>query len=209
MSFHDAWKLEIAVEFSTLSGGSLWDRIEDGFWLRRQREHAAWAEHGQWWRKTTLGRKHEREYARVRAARLQRVVVAVAACKGCGKPFPRTAYDAARKRGRVCSPECRGRARGNIELITIDRQSLPLARWAERYGVPLKTVCKRRKLGWGIVRALTTPVLNRGQKTQGAGEAAYVKGQRDGAGSPGRCRSSVGTDGDVSAMGGKPAGQRP
>lgn len=168
MSFHEALPLEIAVEFAALAGGSLWDRIEDGLWLRRLREHASWAEHGQWWRKTALGKRYDRDYARTRAKRLQRVVVAVAVCKGCGKPFERTAYAATRKQGRVCSVECRGRARKNIDMVTIGRESLPLARWAERYGIDLKTVCRRRKLGWSVMQALSTPVANRGQKGRSA-----------------------------------------
>lgn len=164
MSFHEALAIEVAVEFRILEGGVHWDRVEDGFWLRRQREHAAWSEHGQWWRKTTQGRRYGREFQRGRMARLRGHVVAVAGCKGCGKPFERTAYDVARDRGRVCSAECRGRARGNIETVRIGNESMPLARWAERYGVALATVWKRRKLGWDLQRALMTPVANRGRR---------------------------------------------
>ena len=166
MSFHDAAALEVALMFQDLSGGGgrYWLRVEDALWLRRQREHAAWAEHGQWWRKTSIGKRYEREYKRSQRALLRKRVVAIAGCKGCGKPFERTAYDLARRRGRVCSVECRGRARSNIELVRIGREAMPLARWAERYGLDLKTVCARRARGWDVLRALQTPAANRGQK---------------------------------------------
>lgn len=171
MSFHDALGLEIYLEFEQLSAG-LWARVEDALWIRQQHERAAWSEHGQWWRRTTLGKRRSREAQIRRYGQLRKVVVAVAVCKGCGKPFERTAYDAARRRGRVCSIKCRGRARQNIKLVRIGGEALPLARWAERYGIALKTVCKRIKMGRTVVEAVTTPVSHRGHSAR-SGEVRH------------------------------------
>lgn len=158
MAYDSLEYARIEGEFLSLAGGDLWDRIEHGLWLRRQREHAKWSQHGQWWRKTALGKRTTRLQTRARAKRLQTVVVAVCACTACGKLFERTAYQRARGHGRVCSPACRGRARQNIALVTLDGESLPLARWAERYGIALQTVWKRRNEGWDVRTALQTPV---------------------------------------------------
>lgn len=161
MTFGADELVRIEGEFLTLSGADVWDRVEDALWLRRQVEHANWSEHGQWWRKTTVGKQTAAASSRKNRARLKTVVVAVAACKGCGKLFERTAYHEQYGRGRVCSSACRGRSRANIELVTLGGESMSLARWAERFGVPLKTVCRRRKLGWSVVAALQTPVRGR------------------------------------------------
>lgn len=161
MAFDDRDLARIESEFVALAGGNLWDRVEEGLWLRRQVEHAAWSAHGQWWRKTALGKRVQAIRSRERTERLKTVVVAVRACKACGRLFPLSAAQRQHGRGRVCSSACRGRARQNIELVSLHGQTLPLARWAERYGIALKTVCKRRKLGWSVLDALQTPV--RGQ----------------------------------------------
>jgi hypothetical protein len=153
MAWHANISLEVAVEFRRLSFRT-WDVVEDKLWSIRHAEHAAWADHGQWWRRTAIGRRYAREYSRKRATRLKAVVVAVRGCVACGKPFEVTAYGVARKRARVCSVECRGRARKNIQLITIGHESLPLATWAERRGLKLSTVWARVKRGWPITTAL-------------------------------------------------------
>jgi hypothetical protein len=164
MAYDEIDLTRIEAEFLTLSGGNTWERIEDGLWLRRQVEHAAWAKHGQWYRQTTHGKRRMQAYSRERSKRLQNVVVSVCACKACGKLFERTAYQKERGQGRVCSVECRGRARQNIELITLHGESLPLVRWAERYGLSLHTVWRRRRLGWPLLKALQTPVRAQGEK---------------------------------------------
>lgn len=162
MTWHEDLSLEVAVEFRRVLGGT-WDRIEEALWQQRHVEHANWAEHGSWWRKTAAGRRYQREYERSRVAKLKTVTVAVRACVACGKTFELSAARHVRGRDRVCSVECRGAARRNIETVTIDGESMPLARWAERYGVPLGTVWMRRKRGWDVERALKTPMANRGQ----------------------------------------------
>lgn len=163
MTWHEALSLEVAAAFRGLAGTS-WDRVEDALWQIRAVEHAAWSEHGQWWRKTTAGRRACREYARARMTLLKTVVVAVRACAACGRPFEVTAAQQAHSRGRVCSLECRGAARRNIGSVTIGSESMPLARWAERYGIALGLVWMRMKRGWTAERALRTPLANRGQK---------------------------------------------
>ncbi|MBA3841058.1 MAG: hypothetical protein H0X39_00285 [Actinobacteria bacterium] len=161
MAFHQIEMLRIESEFHALAGGGVWDRIEDGLWLRRQREHAAWAAHGQWWRRTALGKHAMAEGARARNERLKAVVVSVRGCEACGKPFPVTASQHQHSRGRVCSAACRGRARQNVKLVHLHGERLPLARWAERYGIALSTVWKRRNEGWSVLKALETPVRRR------------------------------------------------
>lgn len=163
MAFDRADFVRIEGEFLSLAGGDHWDRVEQGLWLRRQLEHAAWSAHGQWWRSTTLGKRTTATSAKVRTARLKTVVVAIRGCRACGKPFELTAAQREHGRGRVCSAECRGRTRQNIELVRLHGEALSLARWAERYGVALKTVCKRRKLGWSVLDALSTPVRGQGR----------------------------------------------
>ena len=157
MTWHEDIGLEVRVEFRRLSDLH-WDRTEDCLQVRWHESQAGWAEHGQWWRKTAKGRRHAAAYAKKRAARLKRVVVAVRGCTGCGKPFEVTAFTRERKRGRVCSLECRGRSRKNIETVTMRGASRPLARWCEESGVALKTAFARIKRGWDAERAVFTPV---------------------------------------------------
>jgi hypothetical protein len=155
--------LRIEWELHALAGGDVWDRIEDGLWLQRAREHAAWSAHGQWWRRTTGGKRAAAARSRARRAELATIVVAVRGCKACGRLFPITAAQRQHGRGRVCSEACRGRARQNVELVYLHGEALPLARWAERYGLPLGTVCRRRKLGWSLLDALTRPCRGKGR----------------------------------------------
>lgn len=51
-----------------------------------------------------------------------------------------------------------GRNRSNNHLLTYDGQTMPIAEFAERYGIPEKALYKRIERGWGAERALTTPV---------------------------------------------------
>lgn len=155
MAWHEDLSLEIVVEFIGLSG-TAWSRTEDCLWIRRQAEHVAWAEHGSWWRKTVVGKRYQSAYSKSRRRRLKKVVVAVRACVSCGKAFELTAARREHGRDRTCSaPECRGGLRRNIEMVTIDGESMPLVRWAKRYGVSLGTVWARRKRGWDLRTALT------------------------------------------------------
>lgn len=119
-----------------------------------------------------FGHVHEiRRFRREWHERLRSEVVEVVPCKGCRKPFARTAYDVMRKRGWVCSRACSGRARGNIKVITIEGESLTLTAWAARHGLKLATVHRRiAVLRWSLERALRTPTFNRGQHRAAAAE---------------------------------------
>jgi hypothetical protein len=173
VSFKEECFWEIRDEFQRLSRSPHWDRIVEGLWQRMQHEHRAWKEHGQWWRKTSAGRAYNRKLKRDETAKLKAQVVAITGCKVCGKAYARTAYDVRRhKRDRVCSRECGGRARENIQLVRIGRESMSLTRWAERYGLDVGTVWMRIKRGWTPERALRTPLANRGQKPYAKAGAA-------------------------------------
>lgn len=54
------------------------------------------------------------------------------------------------------SENCRNR-RSN-RLLTFDGETLSLAEWCERRGMPSDTVRKRLEAGWPVDRALTAPV---------------------------------------------------
>lgn len=157
MSWHEELSLEIEVEFQRLAG-STYSRIEDVLWTYRQQSAAGWSEFGQWWRKTTAGRRYHRERQARLARAKQSVVVAVRWCASCKKPFDVTMYRAERGHDRVCSPECRGAARKNVESVDIDGRRMPLARWAEESGIGLKTIWARLKRGWDPKRAVFTPL---------------------------------------------------
>jgi hypothetical protein len=157
MTWHEDLSLEVYVEFQKLQTPH-WARFEERLWIARHVEKAAWAEHGLWWRKTTAGKKYFREFSIQRRAFLKTQIVATRACIACGKLFQLDGTQVRNGRGRVCSTRCKGASRGNIELVTIDGVKMPLARWCEKYGVQLKTVCQRRKRGWDIRRAIMTPV---------------------------------------------------
>lgn len=169
MSWHEALSLEIGVVFHELGGGNPWLRAENAFWQASRGEgFSRWAEHGLWWRHTKTGREYMAGYQRKRVTRLREQVVAIRGCAACGKPFEVTAYRRERRRDRVCSRQCRGALRGNIRRISIGRESLPLVRWCERYGIRLSTAWSRIKKGWSAKRAVTTPAINRGKSNRRA-----------------------------------------
>lgn len=159
MTWHDELSTEVEVEFQRLCPRPF-DRITDALWQASLVDH--WSGYGLWWRRT-VGLGYVREYQRARIARLKTTFVAVRGCVACGKPFELSAYRHSRGRDRVCSMECRGAARRNIELVAIGGVSKTLTRWAEEYGVPLGTVWMRIKRGWEVERALSAPPANRGQ----------------------------------------------
>lgn len=153
-------RAEIEAMFARLSRMPPWTLYEEVVW----RKQLVWADYGKYWRTTPEGRDYFRRFTREYHQRLRSEVVEVVPCKGCRKPFARTAYDVMRKRGRVCSRACSGRARTNIKLITIGNESLTLTAWAARAGLELGTVHRRMNaLGWDLERALRTPPFNRGQ----------------------------------------------
>jgi hypothetical protein len=43
-------------------------------------------------------------------------------------------------------------------IIEFSGLALPLAKWAQRTGIPRETICSRLRQKWSIERALTTPV---------------------------------------------------
>jgi hypothetical protein len=160
MAWHEDLPIEVAVEFQRLTP-TLTEFVESALWVRCQYGNRAWSDHSRWWRSTAAGKRYLKEYQRKRTERLQRTTAAIRGCVSCGKLFELTAYRQERRRDRVCSPQCRGAARRNIEQVTVDGRSQSLARWAKEYGLPLGTVWARIKRGWDVQRALTTPVQAR------------------------------------------------
>jgi hypothetical protein len=70
--------------------------------------------------------------------------------------------------GDYCPENCRvvtrkqnARNKRTNRLITINSKTKPLVDWCEEYNMPYNTVWKRLRLGWGIERALVTPIKNR------------------------------------------------
>jgi len=167
MTWGELMPLEVAAEFRRLMGFP-YEHVENALFNAYKYQESAWAEHGQWWRRTTRGKAYLREYGVERVKRMKATTVAVRGCASCGKPFAVSAYRVERGRDRVCSPECRGSARKNIQRITIGGQSMPLVRWAEKNGLALRTVWARVSRGWAVERAISTPAANRGQKTRAA-----------------------------------------
>lgn len=49
----------------------------------------------------------------------------------------------------------------NNRIIEFQGESLPLIRWAERFGIPESTIRDRLKRGWTVEKALTTRVPSR------------------------------------------------
>jgi hypothetical protein len=155
--------LEVAVEFARMRIGA-WDRIEEQVWTIQQFAAEGVREKDRWWAKTARGRLYSAEYRRAHEAALKAAIVAVRACVACGKPFELSAYREQRARDRVCSTQCRGAARRNIERVVIGGLSKTLTDWADHYGLPLGTVWMRRKRGWDVERALKTPLTFRGER---------------------------------------------
>lgn len=168
-------RAEIEAMFRRLSRMPPWSAIEQAVHVKLQ----VWAAYGLHWRKTPEGRAYFRNYQRERVKKLRAKVVGTMRCKGCGKPMPRTAeYDQRGRATGVCSVSCRGRARANIELVTIGGVSLPLVEWSRRAGLELKTVCQRIARGWDVERALRTPPANRGQQKERRRAAGGVHADR-------------------------------
>lgn len=171
MAWHEDLALEVYVEFQRLTGIA-YERYENTLWYIRKYADFEWAEHGKWWRKTTVGRRYFREWQAKKAALLKSSIVAIRGCIACGKPFELNAYREQRGRDRVCSNECRGAARQNIKLVTIGGRSMPLVRWAEEHGLAITTVWARIDRGWTVERAVSTPAANRGQGNRKGAVAA-------------------------------------
>lgn len=157
MVWHEHVTVEIEVEFLRLMP-VMCSHIEDTLYVALKYRDREWAKHGEWWRKTTAGKRYQRKASRERTTRLRGVVVAVRGCATCGKPFEVTADRAARKRALVCSPQCRGAKRKNIKRIELDGVSKTLTQWAIERGLGMSTVWARLKRGWTFERALAAPL---------------------------------------------------
>lgn len=59
------------------------------------------------------------------------------------------------------------RNRRNNRFLTHNGETLTVTEWCERVGLPNDTFLKRLDNGWGVARALTTPLMRRGP-TRGA-----------------------------------------
>lgn len=75
-------------------------------------------------------------------------------CPECG-PFGRP------RNVRWADRRTQNRNRRNCRVVTLDGQTLPMAEWIERKGLPASTVHSRIRLGWTAERALTTPTRAR------------------------------------------------
>lgn len=153
MSWHEALSLEVEMIFRSLTP-SISAFVENALYVSVQYRDKAWADHGQWWRKTQHGKRHAREYSRRQAAARKTVVVAVRHCIACNEPFEVSAYREGRGRNRVCSTACRGAARKNIALIEIDGKRKTLTQWAADRSLRMNTVWARIKRGWPVAKAL-------------------------------------------------------
>lgn len=51
--------------------------------------------------------------------------------------------------------------RSNTIFVTLDNETLPLALWCARLGLPLKAIYMRTRRGMSAVEALTTPLNQR------------------------------------------------
>lgn len=86
------------------------------------------------------------------------------------KPTPEHELDRIDNNGNYCPENCRwatctqqSRNRRSNRLETYNDETLCLAEWAERFGLPRRIVEGRLNLGWDIHRTLTTPVDKTGK----------------------------------------------
>lgn len=145
-------RLEIGLEFAHFSPLP-YDALVERLWHFKQLADQRWAEHAAWWRKTSAGRAYERAYVRQRCARLKAIVAGKRRCAGCGHEFTVTVYQVRRGRDRVCSPQCRGRARA-VERYQYRGQKKTLSEWCVELGVKLATAWARMKRGWSFEEAV-------------------------------------------------------
>lgn len=138
--------------FFRLGGGNMFESTIEELWLRTRPEFRRWIRGGSDW--SVSASPVVKEIRRRRTELLQGTVVAIRGCLGCGKPFELSAYRQQRGRDRVCSTECKGRARGNIEAVAIRGVRKTLSAWADERGVKIGTVWARIKRGWSIEQAL-------------------------------------------------------
>lgn len=151
--WHELLSLEIEREFRRLCPPQF-EIVQNALWVDRQYGDRRWKDHSQWWRKTTAGRRYDRELHRDRATRLKALKVEIRRCVACGKDFEVSAYRIARNRANVCSTTCRGRSRSNIKRITIDGETKTLGEWSQGKGLKMSTVWMRMSRGWDVRRAL-------------------------------------------------------
>jgi hypothetical protein len=114
----------------------------------------AWAEYGQWWRKTKQGKVYETTYSKKRRDDLKRKDAGMRVCKACGKEFSVSLYSSKRGRDLVCSAACRGRCRQNIKRYVFGGVEATLTELCDRFGVRLATAWARLKRGWTLERAI-------------------------------------------------------
>ena len=85
-----------------------------------------------------------------------------------GNPPPGTTLDRIDVNGDYSPENCRwatrteqARNRRNTTMLTHNGETLPVAEWAERYGLSFYVLYERLKAGWSVERALTEPVRSR------------------------------------------------
>jgi hypothetical protein len=166
MRWHPDLHLEIAAEFRALDGGSPWARIEEWFHVRKFYKLRHWASYAQWWKKTTAGKRFNREWMRRKRALLRSVVVGLSKCTVCGREYERRAT--AKQTRRTCSRSCATTLRnaGTSHFVTIDGRTKSLTQWALEHGIGQTTLHYRLKRGMNIRDALTAP-LHQGRSKAG------------------------------------------
>jgi hypothetical protein len=181
MTWDEREMVRVEGTFLTLSGGELWDTIEDAAWqwrqlyLAQQREQAR--ERDRWKRATPSGRAKLASKKRAGYRAAKSCTVAVRGCAECGQLF--AVSKVARKRGtdRHCSLSCAARARTRqmggrfansiAKPVVIGGVARTRREWAAHYGISLASVHRRMTvLGLSEVEALTRP------KTPGRRRAA-------------------------------------
>jgi len=150
---HCRIKEEVYEEFRRLQGNA-WDSMSRTLYQYMEENKRRWAEHGQWWRKTVVGKKYESDYAAKRNKAHQDSFACFCVCQACGKKFSVSRYKVRRGHTRTCSVECRGSSRKNIKIYDVCGERGTLSALAERHGIKMATAWARINRGWTVERAL-------------------------------------------------------
>lgn len=175
MAFDELEWVHVEAEFIELSGGGIWDKVEDAAWAQYQRERQA---KNAWQRAqyaTLLGRMAHRQANRDRYAKAKERAVAVRCCSVCRSMFSLSQVQRL-NRVRYCSRSCASRDANErrdaklkaSQLLRVHDKTQSLKDWAASQGMAYATV-RSRILHFGMTskEAVTTPVRKAQQVTIG------------------------------------------